>query len=127
MYPWIYRAPFAIAVVALLASVGPARAQISESPAAEGRPNTMGPRLIHRVEPEFTAEALEAGITGVVLVAIVVRADASVEILSVTRGLGYGLDEKAVECVRQWEFKPGTKDGTPVDVRAQVEVNFRRP
>lgn len=116
---------FAVAAVMML--TGPAQAQIGEPPASERRTQTMAPRLVHRVEPEFTPEALEAGISGIVVVAIVVRADGSVEILNVTRGLGYGLDEKAVECVQQWEFRPGTRDGAAVDVRAQVEVNFRRP
>ncbi len=125
MSPRICFASFAVAAMAVLA--GPATAQVGEPPAPEARPRTMGPRLLHRVEPEFTPEALEANISGAVVVALVVRADGSVEILNVTRGLGYGLDEKAIECVEKWEFKPGTKDGTPVDVRAQVEVNFRRP
>lgn len=127
MSPRFYRAPFAVASIALLATIAPAAAQVGESPVSEGRPKTMAPRLIHRVEPEFTQEARDAGVTGVVVVALVIRADGSVEILNVTRGLGYGLDEKAIECIKQWEFKPGTKDGTPVDVRAQVEVNFTRP
>jgi protein TonB len=44
--------------------------------------------------------------------------------IKITRPLGSGLDEKAVEAVRQWRFKPGTKDGSPVAVRINVEINF---
>ena len=45
--------------------------------------------------------------------------------LKVMRSLGMGLDEKAMECVARWRFEPGTKDGRPVTVEAQIEVNFR--
>ncbi len=41
------------------------------------------------------------------------------------RSLGLGLDEKAIEAVRQWRFEPAKKDGTPVAVQINVEVNFR--
>jgi hypothetical protein len=43
----------------------------------------------------------------------------------VLRGVGYGLDEKALEAVAQWKFRPGAKDGKPVTVAATIEVNFR--
>jgi TonB family protein len=43
----------------------------------------------------------------------------------VVHSLGLGLDEKAMEAVRKWRFKPGEKDGQPVTMRAEVEVNFR--
>jgi protein TonB len=45
--------------------------------------------------------------------------------IHVARSLGLGLDEKAVEAVRKWKFEPGTKDGQPVAVQVNVEVNFR--
>ena len=45
--------------------------------------------------------------------------------LRVSRGVGLGLDEKAIEAVKQWLFKPGLRNGKPVIVRAQIEVNFR--
>jgi TonB family protein len=45
--------------------------------------------------------------------------------IHVLKSLGMGLDEKAVEAVQKWKFKPGMKGGQAVNVRAQIEVNFR--
>ena len=47
------------------------------------------------------------------------------EDIKVVKSLGMGLDEKAMEAVQQWRFRPGTYQGAPVKVRAQIEVNFR--
>jgi TonB family protein len=44
--------------------------------------------------------------------------------IRVTRGLGLGLEEKAIEAVKQWRFRPGTRDGKPVVAPASIEVNF---
>ena len=45
--------------------------------------------------------------------------------LKVMRALGLGLDQKAIEAVEKWKFRPGLKDGRPVPVFATIEVNFR--
>jgi periplasmic protein TonB len=47
--------------------------------------------------------------------------------IKVTRGLGKGLDEKAVECLRKWRFSPATRHGEPVPAKATVEIVFRLP
>jgi TonB family protein len=47
--------------------------------------------------------------------------------ISVVKGLGKGLDEKAIECLRKWRFQPGTRDAAPIPVRVTVAVNFRLP
>lgn len=78
-----------------------------------------------RPEPEYTEEARRAGIDGSVLLSIVIAPDGTVRDVKVMRRLSYGLDEKAVEAVTQWRFKPATKDGSPVAVMVNVEVNFR--
>ena len=80
--------------------------------------------LIHKVEPEFSEEARKAKYQGEVVLSIEIAADGTPRILRVVSGPGLGLDEKAVEAVRQWRFKPAYRDGRPVDSTAMVEVHF---
>jgi len=87
--------------------------------------SVMAPRLIFKTEPEYTAEARNARLQGTVLLYTQITTDGHATALKVVRGLGMGLDEKAMECVAKWRFEPGTKDGRPVTVEAQIEVNFR--
>jgi len=83
------------------------------------------PSLISKVEPEYSEEARKAKHQGVVVLQIVVDAKGNAVNPKVIRSLGLGLDEKAVDAVLKWKFKPGYKDGKPVAVAATVEVNFR--
>ncbi len=83
------------------------------------------PQLIQKVDPEYSEDARKAKHQGMVVLSVVVETDGRVHGVRVVRGLGLGLDEKAIEAVRQWKFKPGLKDGRPVPVEAQVFVNFR--
>lgn len=83
------------------------------------------PTVIFKKEPEYSEEARKAKYQGTVLLAIVVDVDGTTRNIRVIRPLGMGLDEKAIEAVQQWRFKPGYKDGRPVPVMANVEVNFR--
>jgi protein TonB len=83
------------------------------------------PTLISKVEPEYSEEARKAKHQGVVVLQIVVDTKGNAVGARVIRSLGLGLDEKAIEAVEKWKFKPGFKDGKPVAVAATVEVNFR--
>jgi TonB family protein len=83
------------------------------------------PSLLHKIEPEYSEEARKAKYQGTVLLYIEVDASGHAQNMRVIHSLGLGLDEKAMEAVRKWRFRPGTKDGKPVTVSAQVEVNFR--
>ena len=83
------------------------------------------PIPIFKPEPEYSEEARKAKFLGTVMLAIVVDTDGKAKNIRVVRPLGMGLDEKAVEAVGKWRFKPGQKDGHPVAVMANVEVNFR--
>jgi len=83
------------------------------------------PRLLREVKPQYTEEARRAGVTGEVVLEIVVRRDGGVGDVRVLDGLGAGLDEKAVAAVRQWRFAPAQRLGSPVDVLVEVAVEFR--
>jgi len=83
------------------------------------------PVPIFRVEPEYSEEARKAKYQGSVLLAIVVDVDGTTRNIRVLRTLGMGLDEKAIEAVSKWRFRPGMKGGQPVPVTANVEVSFR--
>jgi protein TonB len=76
--------------------------------------------------PLYTEDARKARVEGLVLLQAIVRKDGSVDSFKVIRGLGYGLDESAINTIAtKWRFKPGTLNGQPVDVQANIEVSFR--
>lgn len=83
------------------------------------------PVLVSQVDPEYSDEARKAKYSGSVTLAIIVDTEGRARDIRVTRSLGMGLDEKAIESVQKWRFKPGTRGGQPVNVRATVVVNFR--
>jgi TonB family protein len=83
------------------------------------------PELVSKVEPEYSEEARKAKFSGLVLLSIIVNTDGKAEDIHVVKSLGMGLDEKAIEAVQKWRFRPGKSKGLPVKVRAEVEVNFR--
>lgn len=83
------------------------------------------PSLVFKVEPEYSEEARKAKFQGTVVLQVVVDEKGQPKELKVVRPLGLGLDEKAIEAVMKWRFRPGYKDGKPVAVAATIEVNFR--
>lgn len=82
------------------------------------------PVLIHAAEPEFTQQARQANFQGTVSVQLIVDAQGNPQDVRVTRPLGMGLDQKAVEAVRQYKFRPSMYQGRPVAVQMIVEVDF---
>jgi TonB family protein len=74
--------------------------------------------------PEYSDDARKARIQGSVVILAVVEANGTLRVDKVTKGLGYGLDEKAIEAVRKWKFEPGKKDGKPVAAPVSITVNF---
>jgi len=83
------------------------------------------PSVLYKVEPEYSEEARKAKFQGTVVLFIVVDEKGNPRDLKVVRPLGLGLDQKAIEAVEKWKFRPGMKDGHAVPVQATIEVNFR--
>jgi periplasmic protein TonB len=83
------------------------------------------PRPVFSPDPEYSEEARKSKYQGTVVLWVVVGPDGRTHDIRVQRSLGMGLDEKAMEAVRVWKFEPARKDGQPVAVQINVEVNFR--
>ncbi|MFP5262791.1 MAG: energy transducer TonB [Blastocatellia bacterium] len=84
------------------------------------------PEFFNRVKPEYTDAADQANITATVEATAVFRASGEVGEIEITRWAGFGLDESAERAIRRLKFKPATRDGKPISVRAGVRYNFRR-
>jgi periplasmic protein TonB len=83
------------------------------------------PRPVSTPDPEYSEEARKAKYQGTCVLWLVVGPDGRPRDIKIARSLGLGLDEKAIEAVRQWRFEPAMKDGKPVAVQINVEVSFR--
>jgi len=83
------------------------------------------PSIQREVKPDYTEEGRRRNIEGDVVLEIVVRSDGTVGSVKILSGLGAGLDERAMDAVRQWRFNPAHRYGTPVDVIVEVAVEFK--
>jgi protein TonB len=90
------------------------------------RPGTgiQPPRLLREVKAEYTEDARRRGLSGDVVLEIVVKRDGSVGDVTLLRGLAPAMDQRAVAAVRQWQFAPARRLGEPVDVIVEVAVEF---
>ena len=98
-----------------------------DGPGGFARPvaGATAPIVLYKLEPEYSEEARKAKHHGMVVLVVDVDASGRARNVRVARSLGLGLDEKAVEAVSHWRFRPAIKDGKPVSVQATIEVNFR--
>jgi TonB family protein len=96
----------------------PASSVVSSAP-------PRAPEIVKRINPVYTEEAKAKNIEGSVMLSLTVGTDGKAHNIQVVHSLEPGLDQKAIECVQAWDFKPGTKDGAPVNLQAQIVVNFR--
>jgi len=86
--------------------------------------NVTPPRATYSPPPEFSEQARKQKITGTVVLSLTVGADGIPRDIKVEKGIGYGLDDKAVEAVSRWKFDPALKDGQPIEKQIKVEVSF---
>ena len=91
------------------------------------RPGTgiTPPAIVHEVKPDYTDEGRRRHIEGDVVLEIIVRSDGSVGNVKLVQGLGAGLDQRAIDAVRQWRFSPAKRYGVPVDVIVEVAMEFK--
>jgi len=89
-------------------------------------PGVTPPEVVKKKDPKYTREAREAELEGLVMVEADIGPDGRVHDARVLRPLGMGLDQRAVDAVKKWKFKPAMKDGHPVWVQVTVEVLFRQ-
>ena len=83
------------------------------------------PQPVLTPDPEYTEEARRAKTQGTCTLFLIVDAAGQPRDIRVVHGLGFGLDAKAIEAVRQWRFDPSLKDGKPVSVQISIEVEFK--
>jgi TonB family protein len=87
-------------------------------------PCATPPRAVSAPPAEFSEQARGKGIQGVSVLSVIVEPDGSTSHIRVAKALGMGLDEKAIEAVKKWKFKPATLNGKPVAVQIFVQVQF---
>jgi TonB family protein len=112
-------------IVAAVLVVASAVAASGQAPTSIQQPGTIvQPSVIREVKPQYPDAALAAGRSGEVTLECVVNPDGSVGEVRVITSLDPSLDAEAVKALKQWQFKPGSKDGKPVPVAVTVEVTF---
>jgi TonB family protein len=87
-------------------------------------PGVTMPRAIHTVPVEYTEEARNAKRQGICGLSLVVGADGKPSNIVVINKLGMGLDQKAIDAVRQWTFEPARRNGRPIPSRLMLNVSF---
>jgi TonB family protein len=83
------------------------------------------PRGTYMPSPDYSEKARKKKIEGNVMLSVIVGTDGLPRYIRITRTLGYGLDEKAIEAVQKWRFTPATREGHPVATEIAVQVQFK--
>jgi periplasmic protein TonB len=97
-----------------------------DGPFQDGVPGVRSPQVLYERRPEYTSAAMSARVQGTVLMEATVLVDGTVGDVRIVRSLDgiFGLDQKAIEAVRAWRFRPGTYFGKPAAVKVLVELTF---
>ena len=103
----------------------PANGSDQNATAVDNSGLDSAPQLLRKVEPDYSEEARKAKFQGHVVIGLDVNTSGDVTRPKVMRSLGLGLDEKALEAVERWKFKPAMKNGAPVNAYVEVEMDFR--
>jgi protein TonB len=104
---------------------GPGTGGVGGPDALAGRGVFTAPVLLLKTEPVYSEEARKGRVQGTVVLLVEIDIDGHPRDIRVSRSLGFGLEERAMEAVAHWRFRPGRRNGKPVPCSAQVEVNFR--
>lgn len=110
-----------VAVSVALAGNGLAAQDQVHKSGAEG---IKTPQLTRKVNPNYTKSAMDRKVEGSVEVDAVILKDGTVGEVTMKRSLDEDLDQEAINAIKQWTFKPGTKDGQPVAVQVFIELSF---
>lgn len=116
----------AITLSALLAAFSPSLLGQDQAVHSSREEGVTLPSVVKQVNPDYTRDGMQQGIQGSVILSSVVQADGSVGEITVVKSLDEpsGLDQAAVDAMKQWQFKAGTKDGQAVAVRIECEMKF---
>ena len=111
----------------LTSSTGSWSIRFAELNATHGGADLSAPEAITKVDPAYPQDLMHDRVEGTVVLYAVIHADGSVGDVQVLEGFDERLNENARKALAQWRFRPGTKDGLPVDIEAVVRVPFKVP
>jgi TonB family protein len=94
-------------------------------PAFSIGPDVSAPIILYMVHPEYSDGAQNARYTGTVVLDLIVNKTGQARDIRPQRQMPFGLDQKAIEAVSKWRFRPGSRNGHPVAVQSTITVNFR--
>jgi TonB family protein len=113
-----------ILTVAALAAALAVSAAAQSKPYKVGEEGVKAPVIIKEVKPQYSRDAMERKVQGTVELRAVVLKNGAVGSIEVTKSLEPDLDQAAIDALKQWRFRPGTKGDKPVDVEVSVELTF---
>ena len=103
---------------------GSTRKDVKDDPVYEPGGDVKPPKLIHYVEPEFSPSSKDAFVEGTVKISTVVNTEGNATNCRVVSGLNADEDRTALEALKHWKFRPGTRSDKPVNVRIEVQIDF---